>query len=61
MVLYAVIDTNVLVSALLSGHKDAATVQVLAKLFSNEVIPLFNREILDEYNEFLEILNKSEK
>ncbi|ETS90336.1 toxin-antitoxin system toxin component, PIN family [Fusobacterium sp. CM21] len=53
MVLYAVIDTNVLVSALLSGHKDAATVQVLAKLFSNEVIPLFNREILDEYNEVL--------
>ena len=57
MILYAVIDTNVLVSALLSGHKDAVTVQVLAKLFSNEVIPLFNREILDEYNEFLEILN----
>ena len=53
MILYAVIDTNVLVSALLSSHKDAATVQVLAKLFSNEVIPLFNREILDEYNEVL--------
>ena len=53
MILYAVIDMNVLVSALLPGHKDAATVQVLAKLFSNEVIPLFNREILDEYNEVL--------
>ena len=61
MILYTVIDTNVLVSALLSGHKDATTVQVLAKLFSNEVIPLFNREILDEYNEFLDILNKSKK
>jgi len=53
MILYAVIDTNVLVSALLSGNKDAATVQVIAKLFSKEVIPLFSREILDEYNEVL--------
>ena len=53
MILYAVIDTNLLVSALLSGNKDAATVQVIAKLFSKEVIPLFSREILDEYNEVL--------
>ena len=53
MILYAVIDTNVLVSALLSGNKDAATVQVIAKLFYKEVIPLFSREILDEYNEVL--------
>ena len=47
---YAVIDTNVLVSALLSSHDDAATVQVVGRLFSGEVIPLFNEEILNEYN-----------
>jgi putative PIN family toxin of toxin-antitoxin system len=53
MAYYAVIDTNVLVSALLSSHNDAATVQVVWKLFSGEVIPLFNDEILNEYNEVL--------
>lgn len=31
MICYAVIDTNVLVSALLSSKNDAATVQVPAK------------------------------
>ena len=50
MICYAVIDTNVLVSALLSSHDDAATVLVVGKLFSGEVIPLFSDEILNEYN-----------
>jgi putative PIN family toxin of toxin-antitoxin system len=53
MTCYAVIDTNVLVSALLSSHDDAATVQVVGKLFSGEVIPLFSDEIISEYNEVL--------
>ena len=34
MICCAVIDTNVLVSALLSSHDDAATVQVISKLLS---------------------------
>lgn len=50
---YAVIDTNVLVSALLSSHNDAATVLVVGKLFSGEVIPLFSNEILKEYSDVL--------
>lgn len=50
---YAVIDTNILVSALLSTHKDAATVQVVGRIFSGQVIPLFSREILNEYREVL--------
>lgn len=53
MTYYAVIDTNVLVSALLSKHDDAATVQVIGKLFSGDIIPLFSEEILTEYNEVL--------
>ncbi len=53
MTCYAVIDTNVLVSALLSSHDDAATVLVVGKLFSGEVIPLFSNEILMEYSEVL--------
>lgn len=53
MILYAVIDTNVLVSALLSKHDNAATVQVLEALFSREFIPLLSNEILKEYHEVL--------
>lgn len=34
MACYAVIDTNVLVSALLSSHDDAATVKVVSKISS---------------------------
>ena len=53
MTCYAVIDTNVLVSALLSGHDDAATVQVVGRLLAGEVIPLYSDEILREYHEVL--------
>jgi putative PIN family toxin of toxin-antitoxin system len=53
MTYYAVIDTNVLVSALLSSHEDAATVQVVEKVFSGHVIPLFSDEIMKEYSEVL--------
>lgn len=53
MICYAVIDTNVLVSALISSHDDAATVQVVSRMFSGQVIPLFSEEILREYDEVL--------
>jgi putative PIN family toxin of toxin-antitoxin system len=53
MTCYAVIDTNVLVSALLSSHDDSATVLVVGKMFTGEVIPLFSDEIIKEYNEVL--------
>ena len=50
---YTVIDTNVLVSALLSSHDDAATVQVVNKIFSEDIIPLYTAEIIDEYDNVL--------
>ena len=50
---YAVIDTNVLVSALISSHDDAATVRVITKVLTGEVIPLYSTEIIREYNEAL--------
>jgi putative PIN family toxin of toxin-antitoxin system len=53
MTCYAVIDTNVLVSALLSSHDDSATVLVVGKIFSGEVIPLFSDDIIKEYNDVL--------
>ena len=53
MTYYAVIDTNVLVSALLSSHENAAPVQVVSMLFSVDVIPIFSDDILAEHNEVL--------
>ena len=53
MILYAVIDTNVLVSALLSSHSEAATVQLIGKLIIGEIIPVYSNEIMCEYQEVL--------
>lgn len=50
---FAVIDTNVLVAALITRHPDSATVQVVELIFNGRLIPLFNREILQEYTEVL--------
>lgn len=51
--IYAVIDTNVIVSALLSSKKDSATVKIVEKLFDKEFIPLLSEEILWEYHSVL--------
>ena len=51
--IYAVIDTNVFVSALLSHHPDAATVQVVEAISLEGIRPLYNGEILAEYEEVL--------
>ena len=53
---YAVIDTNVVVSALISHNKNAATVQVIKQIFLNKLIPLDNDEILKEY---VDVLHRS--
>ncbi|MGN0343535.1 MAG: putative toxin-antitoxin system toxin component, PIN family [Lachnospiraceae bacterium] len=48
-----VIDTNVIVSALLSKHSDASTVQVINTLLDNIITPIINDEILAEYSNVL--------
>ena len=53
MICYAVIDTNVLVSALLSSHADAATVQIIGRLIGGEIIPVYSSETMQEYHEVL--------
>ena len=53
MTYYAVLDTNVLVSALLSSHDDAATVRVVEQLYSGGYSPIFSDEIIKEYNDVL--------
>lgn len=51
--IYAVIDTNVLVSALLASHADSATVMVMNAVINGEITPMYNKEILKEYEEVL--------
>lgn len=52
--IYAVIDTNVMVSALLSRNPDAATVKVFKTVSDGRIIcPLFNLEIIEEYMDVL--------
>ncbi len=53
MTYYAVIDTNVLVSALISGNETSATVDILKKLISGSIIPVYSKEIMEEYSEVL--------
>lgn len=51
--IFAVLDTNVLVSALLSKRQDAATVKLINALAQNTFTALYNAEILKEYREVL--------
>lgn len=51
--IYAVIDTNVLVSALLSHNGEAATVRVIRAVLSGKITPLYHPQILGEYEEVL--------
>lgn len=54
MLYHVVIDTNVLVSALLSGKEvQTATVQILDRVFRGILVPLYNEEILAEYEDVL--------
>ena len=50
---YAVIDTNVLVSALLSSNEDAATVQVVARMLTGDITPVYSGAIMAEYRQVL--------
>ena len=49
MKIYAVIDTNVIISALLSHYDDAATVQTIKRVISGDIVPIYNDDIINEY------------
>lgn len=53
MIIYAVIDTNVLVSALLSKKSDTATVKVIKAVTDGYITPLLHDDIISEYEEVL--------
>lgn len=50
---YAVIDTNVFVSALMSHNSDAATVLVFNKIIAGGITPVYSQEVMAEYREVL--------
>ena len=50
---HAVIDTNVLIAALLAKRKDSATVRILEAIPAGIIIPLFNDAIIEEYTDVL--------
>ncbi len=51
--IYAVIDTNVLVSALFSISGDSNPSIIIRKIIDGDITPLYNEEILAEYEEVL--------
>ena len=50
---YAVIDSNVIVSALISKKAESYPLSVMAHVYSGVIIPVFNNEIINEYNDVL--------
>ena len=53
MIFYAVIDTNVILSALLSKKSDTATVKVIKAVMDGKIVPLLHDDILAEYEDVL--------
>ena len=51
--IYVVIDTNVLVSALITKNPEAATAKVVRLLLEQEFVPLYDADIIAEYEEVL--------
>ena len=49
----AVIDTNVIVSALISTKTETPPLSVMAHVYSGIITPVYNDEILQEYREVL--------
>ncbi|MBR5910881.1 MAG: putative toxin-antitoxin system toxin component, PIN family [Bacteroidales bacterium] len=50
---YAVFDTNVLVSSLMSKRDDSPTVVLLDYVLDGQIVLLYSDEIIAEYNEVL--------
>ena len=51
--IYAVIDTNVIVSSLFSLDGTSNPAIVVKAVLAGAIIPLYNKEIIDEYREVL--------
>lgn len=50
---FVVIDTNVLVSALITRNENSPTVRILKLISENKIIPVYSADIVKEYGEVL--------
>lgn len=50
---YAVIDTNILVSALWTKNQESPTVKIINYVFDGTIVPVIHRKIIKEYNRVL--------
>ena len=50
---YVIIDTNVLVSALITRNESSPTVRILRFLADGKIVPVYSDEIVKEYGEVL--------
>ncbi len=48
-----IIDTNVIISALLTNNTDSSTFKVLKLFFDNEIVLYYSEQIMNEYFEVL--------
>lgn len=53
MTKYVIIDTNILVSALITRNEFSPTVKIINFLANNAIIPVYSEEIISEYIEVL--------
>ena len=53
MQIFAVIDTNVIVSALITKNPQSPPNMVLREVFDGKITPLYHPEIIEEYREVL--------
>ena len=51
--IYAVIDTNVIVSAFISKNLDSSTAMVWSAVLDGAVTPMYSEEIIEEYRDVL--------
>lgn len=50
---FVVVDTNVLVSALITRNENSPTVRILKLISENKIIPVYSADIVKEYGEVL--------
>lgn len=50
---YAVIDTNIIVSALWTKNPESPTVKIINYVFEGIIVPVIHRKIIKEYNRVL--------
>ena len=47
--MYAVVDTNVLISSMITHDDSSPTVGVLTSIFNGDIVPIYNDYLIAEY------------